>query len=55
MKDTKEQQMEKDTGWGGHRACPRASQTELGCLPRDPQAGYTGCKSGAQSSGVLTL
>ena len=20
MKDTKEQQMEKDTGWGGHRA-----------------------------------
>ena len=42
-------------GRGGHRACPRAGQPELGCSPRDPQAGYTGCRPGAQRSGIFTL
>lgn len=42
-------------GWGGHRACPRVRQPELGSSACDSPASRIGCRSGAQEPGIYPV
>lgn len=42
-------------GWGGHRACPRVRQPELGSSACDSPASHIGCRSGAQEPGIYPV